>query len=39
VVIGEALMLLAHLSVKGTSTKTMSYEEFLDWADEDTLAE
>ncbi|MGH2386584.1 MAG: Uma2 family endonuclease [Chloroflexota bacterium] len=33
------LELLAHLSVNGTSTKTMSYEEFLDWADEDTLAE
>jgi Uma2 family endonuclease len=33
------LELLAHLSTAGANTKTMSYEEFLDWADEDTLAE
>jgi Uma2 family endonuclease len=33
------LELLAHLSAAGTNTGTMTYEEFLDWADEDTLAE
>ena len=33
------LELLAHLSAAGAGAKTMSYEEFLDWADEDTLAE
>ena len=33
------LELLAHLSVAGTSARTLTYEEFLDWAGEDTLAE
>jgi Uma2 family endonuclease len=31
--------LLAHLSAGGECGQVMTYEEFLDWADEDTLAE
>lgn len=33
------LELLAYLSVDSTNARTMTYEEFLNWADEDTLAE
>lgn len=33
------LRLLVHLSAEPGCARTMTYEEFLDWADDDTLAE